>query len=55
MKHNVRFLGLLVQYGPPLSKSWIITIIWLYIALNGTLVLGGGSTQPKPQALDPKP
>ena len=28
---------------PPLSNSWIITIIWLYIALN--MFLGRGSTQ----------
>ena len=34
---------------PPLSNSWIISIIGLYIALNGTpnidCYLGGGSTQ----------
>ena len=33
----------------PLSNSWIIIIIWLYIALNRTAnidcYLGGGSTQ----------
>ena len=33
----------------PLSNSWIISIIWLYIALNRTpntgLLLGGVSTQ----------
>ena len=34
---------------PPLSNSWIITMIWLYIALNRMpnklLRVGGGSTQ----------
>ena len=39
-------------YCPPLSNSWIITLIWLYIALNRTLNIDcylGGSTQgPKP-------
>ena len=36
---------------PPLSNSWIISIIWLYIALNRTLnrdCYWGGSTQSKP-------
>ena len=37
---------------PPLSNSWIIIIIWLYIALNRTPNIDcywvGGSTQPKP-------
>ena len=48
--------GLAELYGtysvlpPPLSNSWIISILWLYIALNGTPNVdcywgGGGSTQ----------
>ena len=39
---------------PPLSNSWIIKIVWLYIALNGTLNIdcywgggGGGGAVPK--------
>ena len=26
--------NLLSRFGPPLSNSWIIIIIWFYIALN---------------------
>ena len=43
--------GVLVEYCPPLSNSWITIIIWLYIALNRTPNIdcyrggGGGSTQ----------
>ena len=47
---GVRALGL-SWVLPPLSNSWIIAIIWLYIALNRTPNIacywggGGGSTQ----------
>ena len=40
-----------IGYCPPISNSWIIIVIWLYIALNRTLNIdcywggGGGSTQ----------
>ena len=37
-------------FMPPRSSSWIISIIWLYLALNRTPTIGcywggGGSTQ----------
>ena len=45
-----------VSVLPPLSNSWIIIVIWLYIALDRTPNIDcywGGSIQPKP--LNPKP
>ena len=41
---------------PPLSNSWIIFIIWLYIALNRTPNVdcywgGGGGAVPKPKLM----
>ena len=30
------YLGFRLSTAPPLSNSWIIIIIWLYIALNRT-------------------
>ena len=43
------FLGGLGWVLPPLSNSWIIIILWVYIALNRTPNIdcywGGGSTQ----------
>ena len=43
-------LGLKVGYCPPLTNSWIITIMWLCIALTRTPDIDcfwGGSTQPQ--------
>ena len=50
-KHKPEADPVIVWVLPPLSNSWIIIILWLYIALNRTPNIdcygygGGGSTQ----------